>query len=71
MSGDIYILELYIYIYKETPIKQEGRNRTRVADRIFAVWFSKKIGSVQFVFNLKKKYFSLLVKSFDGQLYFK
>ena len=41
---------------KKIPKKGEVRNRTTQEDkRIFAVWFSKKIGSVKFVFNLKKR----------------
>ena len=56
---------------KTTSPKLESWNRTRVAERIFAVWSSKKFGSVQTVFNFKNINFSLLIKSFGEHEYFK
>ena len=57
---------------KEWNNNNNNNNRfIRVDERIFAEWFSKKVGSVQSVFNLKNIDLSLLVKSFSELFYFK
>ena len=74
MTLESNILECHVtsisYLKKKQSV--EDRNRmSRVNERIFAMWFSKKVRSVQSVFDLKNIDFSLLVKSFGEQLYFK